>query len=188
MNPLTLTLITDMSFAHLLSREGTDTSTGCKRWEGMRRTCACGHRLARMISHRTATVVPDAAKVPLGVCFIHNPHLRLLKGSPRLFVCSFVCLIFFVSFLYQEVSEIFRKVSEIRRCSIFFRSSSTVHWIFRPCSTVHCIYGFFPSLEPGQNPGQNPGQKPGRKSGQKTCQKSGQKSGQLFKKSIKVCP
>ena len=41
---------------------------------------------------------------------------------------------------------------------------------FRPCSTVHCIYGFFPPLEPGQNPGQNPGQKPGQKSGQKSGQ------------------
>ena len=49
---------------------------------------------------------------------------------------------------------------------------------FRPCSTVHNIYGFFPPLEPGQNPGQKPGQKPSQKSGQQSGQKYGQKSGQ----------
>ena len=53
---------------------------------------------------------------------------------------------------------------------------------FSPSSTVHCIYGYFPPLEPDQNPGQKPGQKPGQNSGQT----SGQKSGQLFKKNIQV--
>ena len=66
---------------------------------------------------------------------------------------------------------------EIRQC---FRQAVLYTVCFRPCSTVHCIYGMFPPLEPGQNPGQ------------KDCQKSGkhssQESVQNCNKSIKECP
>ena len=54
-----------------------------------------------------------------------------------------------------------------------------------PGSTIHCIYCFFPLLEPGQNPGQKPGQKSGQKSDKKSGQKPGQKPVQHFKNKYK---
>ena len=56
---------------------------------------------------------------------------------------------------------------------------------FRPSSTVHCIYGFIPPLEPGQNPCQKPSQKPGQKSGQKSGEKNCQKYVQICFQKVK---